>query len=163
MYEGDYIMELFEKSNKILTDLFGLDFQFSLATVSDNKPSVRVVDTFYESGSFWVVTYGLSNKARDIENNSNVALCNNLYSFRGKAYNVGHPLKEENKKIREKLTKVFEPWYFAHNNEDDVNMCYIKIDLTDGFFYKDGKGYKVDFTNKKVEEFPFDPDVMVIN
>jgi general stress protein 26 len=129
-----------------------------LATVKDNKPSNRVVDTYYEDGVFWVVTYGLSNKVKAIEENCNVALCNNFYSFKGSAFNVGHPLKEENKKIRERLIKEFEPWYFAHNNENDENMCYVKIVLTEGFFHKDGQGYKVDFTNKKAEEFPFAPD-----
>lgn len=156
-------MDLFEKSMNILSDLFGRDFQFSLATVKDNKPSIRVVDTYYENGAFWIVTYALSNKVKDIENNSEVALCNHFYSFKGNAYNAGHPLKEENKKIREQLIKVFETWYFAHNNENDKNMCYIKIELTEGFFFKDGKGYKVDFINTKAEEFPFTPDVVVIN
>lgn len=156
-------MELFEKSMNLLTELFGRDYQFSLATVNDNKPSLRVVDTYYENGNFWIVTYGLSNKVKDIENNANVALCNYLYSFKGKAYNEGHPLKEKNKEIREQLIQVFEPWYFKHNNENDTNMCYIKVELTDGFFYRDGTGYKVDFMNKKVEDFPFDPDIAVIS
>lgn len=154
-------MELFEKSRNVLTDLFSRDFLFSLATVKDQKPAVRVIDTYYENGVFWVVTYALSNKVKEIEANPNVALCNNFYSFTGNAYNVGHPLKDENREIREKLIKVFEPWYFAHNDENDKNMCYVKIELTSGFFHKDGKGYKVDFVNKTAEEFPFTPVVEV--
>jgi hypothetical protein len=35
--------------------------------------------------------------------------------------------------------------------------------LSGGFFFKDGKGYKVDFINKTAEEFPFAPDIVVIN
>lgn len=156
-------MELFERSMAILSDLFGRDFQFSLATVKDGKPSIRVVDTYYENGEFWVVTHPQSNKVKEIEDNSNVALCNYLYSFKGNAHNVGHPLKEENKVIRDRLIKVFESWYFAHNNENDKNMCYVKIELTEGFFFRDGKGYKVDFINKTAKEFPFDPDIAVIS
>ena len=156
-------MELFEKSVKILSDLFGRDYQFSLATVKDNKPSLRVVDTYYENGEFWLVTHSQSNKVKDIENNSNVALCNYLYSFKGNAYNEGHPLNEENKKIRQQLMKVFKPWYFAHYKESDKNMCYIKIKLTEGFFFRDGEGYKVDFVNKTSEAFPFVPDIKVIS
>lgn len=36
----------------------------------------------------------------------------------------------------EKLISAFKPWYFKHNNENDENMCYIKIELTNGFFIK---------------------------
>ena len=39
-------------------------------------------------------------------------------------------------------------------------MCYVKIQLEHGFFYKDGKGYKVDFLSEEAEEFPFDFDAM---
>ena len=152
-------MELFEKSMTVLSELFGRDYQFSLATTKDNKPSVRVVDTYYEEGIFWIVTYATSNKVKEIDANADVALCDQFYSFKGKAYNVGHPLKEENRKIREKLIKVFQPWYFEHNDENDDNMCYVKVDLTEGFFYKDGIGYKVNFIDKSVEKFPFHRDL----
>ena len=133
-------MNTFEKALKTLEELFSRDYQFALATSKDNIPSVRFVDTFY----------------------CNVSLCNKLYRFNGKAYNIGHPVKEENKEIRSKLIKVFEPWYFEHNNEDDENMCYIKVELDNGFFYKDGTGYKVNFASKKAEEFPFDFDIVMI-
>lgn len=151
-------MEIFDKSMNVLNELFGCDFQFALATVMNGNPSVRVVDTYYENGVFWVVTYRGTTKSKGIETNPNVALCNQFYNFKGNAMNTGHPLKEENKSIREKLIKVFEPWYFAHNNEKDEGMCYIKIMLTEGFFHKDGMGYKVNFTNKTAEEFPFNLD-----
>ena len=156
-------MNSYEKSLTVLSDLFGKDFQFSLATSVNDKPSIRVVDTYYENGVFWIVTYAKSNKVKEIEANPNVALCNYFYSFTGKAINAGHPLKTENEEIRKKLIKVFEPWYFAHNNENDENMCYVKVVLTNGFFFKNGKGYKVDFEKKTSKEFPFNPDVVVIS
>lgn len=90
-------------------------------------------------------------------------MCNKLYRFSGTACNIGHPLSEKNHEIREKLIKVFEPWYFAHNNENDENMCYIKIELKQGFFYLDGTGYKVDFEKRKAEEFPFTFDIVMID
>ena len=148
-------MELFEKSMSVLSELFGQDYQFSLATAKDNKPSVRVVDIYYEEGAFWVVTYANTDKVKEIEENPNVALCSEFHSFKGNAYNMGHPLKEENRKIRETLINVFQPWYFEHNDENDMNMCYVKIDLTEGFFHKAGKGYRVNFTHKTVKEFDF--------
>lgn len=85
-----------------------------------------------------------------------------LKSFSGNAYNIGHPLSLENGDIREKLIKVFEPWYFAHNNEDDEDMCYVRIKVKEGFFYKDGIEYKVNFQLKEVEQFPFDFDTGTI-
>lgn len=148
-------MTSYEKSLKVMEDLFGKDVFFSLATSHNDVPSIRMADVFYDNGSFWIVTNCKSNKVIDIKCNPNVALCNHLYRFKGKAYYAGHPLDENNKEIRNKLIKAFEPWYFAHNNENDENMCYIRVDLQEGFFFKDGTGYKVDFENKTTEEFPF--------
>ena len=53
------------------------------------------------------------------------------------------------------MIEAFKPWYFAHNNENDEYMCFVKVELEHGFFYKDGIGYKVNFIDKSVEEFPF--------
>lgn len=144
---------------KVLEDLFGKDCLFVLATAYNNEPSQRVVDVYYDNGVFWVVTYAKSKKVQEIEKNPNVSLCNSFQNFQCKAYNTGHPLNGQNKEIREKLIKVFEAWYFAHNNENDENMCYVKLEPTNGFFHKDGTGYKVDFINKKVETFPFNPAI----
>lgn len=155
-------MDVFEKSMKVMKELFARDYQFALATTSKNIPSVRYVDTYFDNGSFYIVTYLKSKKVKEIEANKNVALCNKLYSFTGVAYNLGHPLEPENSKIREKLINAFEPWYFKHNNENDENMCYVKVELTHGFFYKDGTGYSVDFINKKADEFPFEMDIVSV-
>lgn len=102
-------MAAYEKSMRVLSDLFGRDCTFALATAKDNIPSLRVVDTYYEDGVFWVVTYAKSVKVQAIESNPAVAWCHDFQNFRGKAYNAGHPLREENKAIRETLTRVFEP------------------------------------------------------
>ncbi|MBU5427633.1 pyridoxamine 5'-phosphate oxidase family protein [Tissierella pigra] len=151
-------MNTHEKAIEVMKELFAKDCQFSMATVKDNVPSVRVVDTFYEDNSFYVVTYSKTQKVQELKNNSPVALCNEFYRFSGNGYNIGYPLLTENKEIREKLIKVFEPWYFAHNNENDEDMCYVRIELNEGFFYKDGVGYKVNFKTKEAKQFPFDID-----
>ncbi len=153
-------MENYEKAIQVMNELFAKDYQFALATVKDNIPSTRFVDTYFDNGSFYVVTYSKSQKVQELNSNSEVSMCNKLYRFSGNAYNIGHPLLTENRAIREKLIKVFEPWYFAHNNENDENMCYVRIDLKEGFFYKDGTGYKVKFQQKDVEQFPFDFDII---
>lgn len=156
-------MTTFEKSLNVLAELFAKDYQFALATSNDNVPSVRFVDTFYDNGAFYIVSYAKSQKVKEIENNHKISMCNKLYRFTGTAYNIGHPLSEKNHAIREKLTKAFEHWYFEHNNESDENMCYMKIELKQGFFYKDGTGYKVDFENRKAEEFPFTFDIVMVD
>ena len=149
-------MNAYEKAMSAMGELFARDCQFALATAVDNVPSVRVVDTYYDAGGFYIVTYGKSQKAKQMEENAHVALCHNLYRFNGTAHRIGHPLDARNTGIREKLIDVFAPWYFAHNDENDPHMCYIRIDLIDGFFHKDGTGYKVDFTAKEADAFPFD-------
>jgi general stress protein 26 len=155
-------MDAYEKALQVMNELFAKDYQFAMATVKGNTPSVRFIDTFFENGSFYVVTYSKSQKVQEVKDNSQVSLCNKLYRFSGNACNIGHPLLSENKSIRENLIKVFEPWYFAHNNENDENMCYVKIELKEGFFYKDGTGYKVNFQLKEVEQFPFDFDIIPV-
>lgn len=156
-------MDIYEKAIQIMNELFAKDYQLAMATVKGHTPSLRFVDTFFEDDSFYVVTHSKSQKIQELKDNSQVSLCNKLYRFSGNAYNIGHPLLLENRAIREKLIKVFEPWYFAHNNENDENMCYVKIKLHEGFFYKDGTGYKVNFQLKEVEQFPFDYDIVPVS
>ena len=156
-------MTIYEEAKNILHELFAKDYQFSLATSYDDYPSVRVVDTFYDDEAFYIVSYAASQKVMEIEKNPQISMCNKLYRFRGSAYNIGHPLSEKNRAIREKLIKVFEPWYFLHNNENDEKICYIKIELKEGFFYKDGNGYKVDFKNKSADKFPFTFEISTID
>lgn len=156
-------MSKYEKCLEVMSKLFAKDCQFALATTKDNVPSVRMVDTFYDEGSLYIVTHSNSKKVQELKENSQVSLCNMLYRFSGNAVVIGHPLQVENKDIRDKLIKVFEPWYFAHNNENDPNMCYVKVELTDGFFYDDGVGYKVSFQYKEVEQFPFDMDILTVS
>jgi uncharacterized pyridoxamine 5'-phosphate oxidase family protein len=155
-------MTTYEKALEVMNELFAKDCQFALATSKDNVPTVRMIDTFFEDDSMYIVTHAKSNKVLELEENSQVSLCNLLYRFSGNAYNMGHPLLFENREIREKLIKAFEPWYFAHNNENDQDMCYIKIELISGFFYKDGVGYKLNFKSKEVEQFQFDSDIIIV-
>lgn len=152
-------MSNFETAMAVMVKLFSKDCFFALATASGNVPSVRMIDTYYEDGAFYVVTYATSAKVKELEANEQVALCYQAYRFEGAAHNIGHPLVPENSAIREKLIQVFEPWYFKHNNEKDQAMCYVKIELQHGFFYQDGTGYNVDFKNKTAETFPFTFDI----
>ncbi|WP_242878777.1 pyridoxamine 5'-phosphate oxidase family protein [Clostridium beijerinckii] len=104
-------MTAYENSLNILEVLFAKDYQFALATSNDNIPSVRFVDTFYDNGAFYIVSYAKSQKVQEIEKDNKISMCNKLYHFTGIAHNIGHPLLEKNYGIREKLIKAFEPWY----------------------------------------------------
>lgn len=78
------------------------------------------------------------------------------------ASNLGHPLRQENQVIRSKLVMAFAPWYFAHNNEEDENLCFVRIVLQEGLFYQGRMGYRVDFREQKAEEFKFTYDIVEV-
>lgn len=148
-------MEIYENAMKLMAELFSRDYQFAMATMADNTPSLRFIDTYFDNGAFYGVTYANTNKMKEIAANPNVALCSRKgYLFSGKAYNIGHPLLPENSEIRSKLVKAFEPWYFKHNNEKD-DICILKIEPLSGFVHKDGIGYNINFIEKTVETAPF--------
>ena len=130
--------------------------------MKESKPSQRVEDTYYDEGVIWIVTYAQSNKVKELRMNPQVSLCNSFHTFNGLAYYAGHPLDEQNKDIRAKLIQVFEPWYFAHNNEADKDMCYVRIELTEGFFHTDGFGYIMDFTKHEAKIIPFTPQISLL-
>ena len=158
----DNCMNAYDDAMKVLRDLFGRDCLFALATSASDSVSVRFIDTCFDGDGFYVVTYRCSQKMVQIASNPNVALASlNMHRFDGTAVDLGHPLSPENSAIREKLIRVFEPWYFKHNDENDKNMAYMKIVPSNGFFHKDGTGYKVDFSNKTAEAFPFVSDISV--
>jgi len=153
-------MDSFQEALQVMEFLFQKDYQFALATSENNIPSVRFVDTYYQDQAFYLVTTKTSQKVQEIIKNPKVALTNRLYRFQGEAEVLGHPLDPNLKDIRDTLTKVFEDWYFAHNKEEDADMCYVKISLVEGFFYHDQLGYKVDFQSKTVQKNPFDFDIV---
>lgn len=69
---------------------FGHDTLISLATMDNNRPAVRIVNSCYEDGSFYTVTYSLSNKMKEIKGNPAVAVCGEWFTARGFGENIGH-------------------------------------------------------------------------
>jgi hypothetical protein len=153
-------METYENALRAMEALFGRDYQFALATVGENGPSVRFVDTLYVSGAFYVVSHAQSRKAVEIAKDPRVSLCaRRLHAFSGRMENIGHPLQPQNALLRDTLVAAFAPWYFRHNNEKDEGMCILRFTPETGFFQADGTGWKVDFTNHTAECFPFIFDI----
>ena len=142
-------MNKYEKGMEILAEKFGggKDNVISVATIAletskDGKPhpAVRSIDAVYEDGVFYGVTYGQSNKMKQIAQNSAVSISATFESEAGQVWltadgigeNLGWVLKEENAVLREKLRAAFAFWYDFANNEKDENCCYVAIRLTSG-------------------------------
>lgn len=132
---------------KILIERFGNDNIIALATTMDNKPYVRSVNSFYENGSFYVLTYGLSNKMKQIHQNPCVAIAGDWFTANGQGINLGYFGDKENKKIADKMFVIFSEWINnGHNNFEDKNTCILQIKLTDGVLFSQGTRYDIDFT-----------------
>ena len=92
-----------EITNAIIQERFGKDSLIALATVDEDIPAVRTVNTVYIDGAFYVVTYALSGKMKQIAKNPTVAICGDWFTAHGVGENLGHVLLEENQNIMEKL------------------------------------------------------------
>ena len=135
------------ESKRIMEERFGKDNIVALATIDDGIPHVRNVDAFYEDGAFYIITYALSNKMRQLAKNPAAAIAGDWITAHGKGINLGYFGKPENKEIAEKLKKAFCAWIDnGHNNFDDENTCILCIRLTDGILFSHGTRYDIDFT-----------------
>ena len=139
--------KLTKEIDAILLERFGKDSIIALATAIDNIPYVRNVDAFYENGAFYVLTHGLSNKMKQIEENPTVALSGEWFTAQGKGVHLGYFGKADNARIAEKMRDVFSAWIDnGHNDFDDINTCILRIELTSGILFSNGKRYEIDFT-----------------
>ena len=136
-----------EEVDAILKERFGKDSLIALATVSDGSPHVRTVDAVYMDGSFYVVTYALSGKMRQIAREPRVAIAGEWFTAHGTGEDRGHVLLPRNEEIMAVLRKAFAAWYDnGHTNEADPNTCLLQIALTDGVLFSNGTRYDIDFT-----------------
>lgn len=152
---------MYEEGIRLIDEKFGKgkDNLISLATIArelsaDGKPRpvVRCVDAYYEDCTFYVVTYGKSNKMLQIEQNTEVsiALSSEMFTAIGTGENLGWVLDPKNAEIRTKLRTAFAGWYDMANNENDENCCILAIHLTRGTLNINHweKLYHLDFVNK---------------
>ena len=133
-----------KKINEILKERFEKDSLISIATVdSTGMPWVRTVDAIYIDGAFYTITNATTNKIKHINENPVVAICGEWFSGHGKAESLGYIRDESNKNLADKLRAAFESWYDnGHTNESDINTIILKVTVTDGIIYKDGKRFK---------------------
>ena len=136
-----------QKAKEIMNERFGQDSLIALATINDNFPSVRTVNAYYDDRAFYIITYALSNKMKQIEKNPNVGICGDWFTAHGTGMSLGWFCKEENKWIAEKLKNAFREWIDnGHNNFDDENTIILCVKLTDGVLFSHGTRYDIDFT-----------------
>ncbi|GHU21384.1 hypothetical protein FACS1894172_16680 [Spirochaetia bacterium] len=154
-------MNKYEEGLKLLEEKFGngKDNIIALATIAREQnvkgtpcPVVRGVDAYYEDGTFYVTTHGKSNKIQQIAKNPEVSIasCSEMFSASGIGENLGWVLDPKNADLRNKLRKVFAPWYDHANNEKDENCCILAIHLTKGTLNINHweKLYHMDFVKK---------------
>ena len=131
------------EAEKIMIERFGKDSVIAVATVENDVPYVRYINAYYENGAFYIITYALSNKMKQLEKNPNVAIAGDWFTAHGKGVNLGYFGKEENRLIAEKLKTVFAEWIDnGHNNFEDENTIILCIELTDGLLLSHGTRYE---------------------
>lgn len=129
---------------KIMIERFGKDTVIALATMENEIPYVRYVNAYYENGSFYVITYALSNKMEHIKKNPIVAIAGEWLTAHGKGYSLGYFGNKENHTIADKLKEVFAEWIEnGHNDFNDENTIILCVELTDGLLLSYGTRYEL--------------------
>jgi len=138
----------FNEAVAVMKELYGKDIAMSLATVNDDKANIRVVNAYYKEEAFYIITYALSNKMKEISKKPNIALNYNLFVAHGIGENIGNPIDEPNRDVREELRSVFVAFYDKHVNEQNKNTCILKISLNDALVFAKDFKYFIDFDNQ---------------
>jgi general stress protein 26 len=137
-----------ERAFILMTERFGHDTLLSVATMDGNCPSVRIVDAYYEDGAFYVVTYALSGKMKQMEKNPAVGVCGEWFTAHGVGENLGHVLAPQNAGMMAKLHAAFAAWYDnGHTNESDPNTVLLRIRLTDGILFHQSERFEIAFSD----------------
>lgn len=139
--------KLTREAEQIMTERFGKDNVIALATVDAGKPVVRYVNAFYQEKAFYVITYGLSNKMRQIAENPAISIAGDWFTAKGTGKNFGWVGAPENKSLFSTLRTAFSEWIDnGHNDFGDPNTCILKLELQEGVLFSHGTRYEIDFT-----------------
>ncbi|HPF87270.1 MAG TPA: pyridoxamine 5'-phosphate oxidase family protein [Candidatus Limiplasma sp.] len=135
------------KGYEIMRERFGRDTLLSLATIDGGRPAVRTVNAVYAQGSFYVITYALSGKMRQIADNPTVAVCGEWFTGHGIGENLGWLGKTKNEALHRMLKEAFAAWYGnGHINEADENTVILRIRMTDGVLMSHATRYDLTFS-----------------
>lgn len=137
-------MKIDSDAAKILAERFGKDNLIALATVEDGIPQVRAVNAYYEEGAFYVITYGKSNKMRQLAQNPVAAIAADWFTCHARGESMGWFGKPENRTIAERLRRAFAEWIDnGHNDFADENTCILRLEITDGVLFNHGTRYEI--------------------
>lgn len=139
--------KLNEITAQILQERFGKDSLIALATLAGNTPHVRTVNAYYEDGAFYIITYALSGKMKQLAENPAAAVAGEWFTGHGLGDDLGYFGKPENADIAGKLRAAFAGWIDnGHNDFSDRNTIILRIRLMDGVLFSNGRRYDIDFT-----------------
>ena len=74
------------------------DTLLSVATVNDRVSNAKIVNSYYEDYSFYIITYALSHKMKQIKKNPIASVCGEWFPAHGIGENTGHIQKKKMKK-----------------------------------------------------------------
>ncbi len=133
-------------TEKIMNERFGKDNVISLATAVNNVPYVRSVNAYYKNKAFYVITYALSDKMKQLAGNPQCAVSGEWFTASGTGENLGWFKSTENETLAANLRNAFaECIDNGHNNFDDPNCIILKITLKNGVLFSKGTRYDIDF------------------
>ena len=133
-------------TEKIMNERFGKDNVISLATAENNVPYVRSVNAYYENGTFYVITYALSGKMKQLAGNPQCAVSGEWFTAAGTGEHLGWFKSPENEAVAASLRNAFSEWIDnGHNNFDDPNCVILKIKLKNGVLFSNGTRYDIEF------------------
>ena len=139
-------MSIAKEAEAIMEERFGSDTVIALATSENDLPSVRYVNTFYEDGAFYVLTYALSNKMKQLRTNPSAAIAAEWFTANAVGENLGFFGRKENEEIARKMKVRFREWIDnGHSDLTDENTVILKLRLTNGVLFSHGTRYDLLF------------------
>lgn len=139
--------EIPEKALEIMRERFGSDSLIAVATIEEDRPSVRTVNSYYENGAFYVITHALSGKMKQIASNPNAAICGDWFTaHRNRGKHRACPRWKKRSDCVETSGGVFRMVYKRAYQRKRSDTCILRIRLTDGVLLSHGVRYDMDFS-----------------
>ena len=133
---GGLDVEYHEKL-KIFFDELGIAKKMVLATSSDDIVSARTVSVLAFDEKLYFQTDIAMDKAKDIMNNSKVALAAGNIQIKGNCKEVGHPLDENNEKFLNYFKEYYSSAYAKYSHLHNERVYEITPTLIKLWTYKE--------------------------
>ena len=143
--------QIYNRALEVMTENFSHVTEMCLASCSNNVVAARDLNAYYHDGKMYVLSKLSNTLMRDIAVNPNVGLCHGSHNMQGTARSLGHPLDEQNAKIRKVMKREFSLNYDEYVTEDNPDMRIVEITLTNAETFTHFHRYKIDFVNQTAE------------